>query len=287
MGRGLHLLLLMALVGLLAGCSPRRAVESLLLRGHFVRSVDIPYGDGPRQRLDVYRPRSAEGLAPVVVFLYGGRWQTGSKDDYRLLGDALTKRGLVAVIPDYRLYPDVIFPAWVEDAVEAVAWARENATRFGGDPEQIFVVGHSAGAHTAALLNLDGRYLAAAGVRSDDIAGYVSIAGPVGTVWTDPDVQALMGPPEDWPATYPATHVHGQARPLLLLHGGGDTTVGPGNSERLGARIREQGGCAPVVIYPGVGHVEIIVALSLPRFRGASVMNDLVQFIRSAPPCPK
>lgn len=286
-GRRIHLLILLALVGLVAGCSPRRAVEALLLRGHFVRSVDIPYGEGARHRLDVYQPRSAEGLAPVVVFLYGGRWQTGSKDEYRLLGDALTRRGLVAVVPDYRLYPEVIFPAWVEDAARAVAWARENATRFGGDPERIFVVGHSAGAHTAALLTLDARYLAAAGVQSHDMAGYVSIAGPVDTVWTDPDVQALMGPPENWPATYPATHVHGGAPPLLLLHGSGDMTVAAGNSERLAARIREQGGCAPVVIYPGVGHVQIIVALSVPRFRIVPVMDDLLQFIRSAPACPE
>lgn len=285
--RKIHLLILLALVGLTAGCSPRRAAESLLLRGHFVRTVDIAYGEGALHRLDVYRPRSAGGLAPVVVFLYGGRWQTGSRDEYRLLGDALTRRGLVAVVPDYRLYPEVIFPAWVEDAARAVAWVRENATRFGGDPERIFVVGHSAGAHTAVLLALDERYLAAVGVRSHDLAGYVSIAGPVDTAWTAPDVQALMGPPGNWPATYPATHVHGGAPPLLLLHGTGDRTVAAANSAGLAALIREQGGCARVVLYPGIGHVEIIVALSLPRFRIAPVLDDLLRFIESPPACPE
>jgi acetyl esterase/lipase len=286
-GRGVRLLIVLALVALTPACSPRRAAESLLLRGHFIRTADVAYGEDPRHRLDVYRPRAATGLAPVVVFLYGGRWQTGSRDEYRLLGDALTRRGLVAVVPDYRLYPEVIFPAWVEDAARAVAWTRENAVRFGGDPERIFVVGHSAGAHSAVLLALDERYLAAVGDGVENVAGFVSIAGPVDTSWTDPDVQALMGPPGGWPATHPRTYVRGGTPPLLLLHGTRDRTVAAANSERLAARIRGEGGCAHIVLYPGIGHVEIMVALSLPRFRIAPVMDDLLRFIESPRPCPE
>ncbi|MGI8872847.1 MAG: alpha/beta hydrolase [Egibacteraceae bacterium] len=284
--RRLLLVLVLALTGLATGCSPRRAAESLLLRGHFEVTVGVPYGAADRQRLDVYRPRSAAGEAPVVVFLYGGRWQSGSRDDYRLLGDALTRRGLVAVVPDYRLYPDVLFPAWVEDAARAVAWTRAHAARFGGDPDRIFVVGHSAGAHTAALLALDPRHLAGAGVGTMDIAGYVSIAGPVHIAWTDVDVQALMGPREGWPATYPATHVRGGAPPLLLLHGSDDSTVSVENSRRLAARLEAEGGCPAVVVYPGIGHIGIIVALSVPRLGIAPVMDGLVRFIRTTPSCP-
>ena len=284
----LRSLCLASLLGLTAACSSRQVAEALFLGDHFVRTPDVAYGSGARQRLDVYHPRAARQPLPVVVFLYGGRWQSGSKDDYRLLGDALTRRGWVAVVPDYRLYPGDRFPAWVEDAARAVRWTRDNVHRFGGDTARIFVAGHSAGGHTAALLALDERFLHDAGVPAGGVRGFVSLAGPVDTVWTDPDVQALMGPPEGWPATYPRSHVSGREPPLLLLHGGDDRTVSPTSSTRLAGRIRQHGGCARAVVYPGVGHVEIVVALSLPRLRIAPVIDDLEEFVRdpSARTCP-
>jgi acetyl esterase/lipase len=263
-----------------SGCSPRRAAETLLLGSDFVRTEGVSYGPEARQRLDVYRPKAVRAPAPVVVFLYGGRWNTGTRRDYRLLGDALTRRGWVAVVPDYRLAPAARFPAWVEDGARAVRWARDNAARIGGDSARIFVVGHSAGGHSAALLALDEHFLRDAGVPAGTVRGFVSLAGPVDTTWTDPDVQALMGPREGWPATYPATHVDGTEPPILLLHGRGDRTVAVENSQRLAARIRDRGGCARSVVYPGVGHVEIVVALSAPRLRIAPVLDDVAAFVR-------
>jgi acetyl esterase/lipase len=265
---------------LLAACSPRRVAESLLLGSHFALTQRVAYGPEARQELDVYRPLEARAPAPVVVFLYGGRWSSGSRDEYRLVGDALTRRGWVAVIPDYRLAPAASFPAWVEDGARAVRWARDNAARFGGDSARMFVVGHSAGGHTVALLALDEHFLRDAGVPAGAVKGFAALAGPVDTPWTDPDVQALMGPRAGWPATYPATHVDGAEPPLLLLHGGGDRTVSVQSSVRLAARIRERGGCSRAVVYPGVGHVQIVVALAAPRLGIATVLDDLDAFVR-------
>ncbi len=156
---------------LLAACSPRKLAEAVIPDSHFVLTRDVAYGNAPRQRLDVYRPRSARSAAPTVVFLYGGRWQHGSRTEYRLLGNALTRRGFVVVVPDYRLYPEVRFPAFVEDGAQAVRWTRNNAARFGIDTTQIFVMGHSAGAHTAALLALDERWLRGVGSHPARCAG--------------------------------------------------------------------------------------------------------------------
>lgn len=264
----------------ISACSPRRVAELFLLGGDFHLTSSLAYGDGVRQRLDVYRPRSSRQSAPVVVFLYGGRWQYGSKEEYRLLGDALTRRGVVAVVPDYRLYPRVRFPGWVEDAASAVRWVRDNIQRFGGDPGQIFLVGHSAGGHTVALLALDERYLKRVGVPRGAVRGFVSIAGPVATVWTDADVQALMGPREGWPETYPMTHIDGTEPPLLLLHGAKDKTVSAANSVRLAARIRERGGCARAIVYRGLNHVGIVIALSVPQLGIAPVLDDVMTFLR-------
>ena len=150
----------------------------------------------------------------------------------------------MAVVPDHRKYPDVGFPVWVEEAARAIRWVRDSIGKFGGDPRRIFVMGHSSGAHTATLLALDSHYLRNAGVPAAAVRGFISLAGPVATTWTDPDVQALMGPRELWPRTYPMDLVDGSAPPLLLLHGGRDRLVSPANSTRLAAHIRERGGCA-------------------------------------------
>jgi acetyl esterase/lipase len=256
----------------------------------FVRQADIAYGSGPRQRLDVYRPRAARGATrtPVVVFLHGGRWQRGSKNDYRLLGDTFTGRGWVVIVPDLRVYPDTVFPAWVEDAARAVRWTRDHAAELGGDPDRLFVVGHSSGAHTAALLALDERYLRAAGVPANVIRGVVSVAGPVDTTWTDPDVQALMGPRAGWPASYPATHLDAADPPLLLLHGASDRTVAPQNSVDLAARLQARGGCARAIVYRGVGHVAIVAPLLVPELGNRRILRDLAAFVQEPRmvPCP-
>lgn len=268
-----------ALTTIASACSSRRAAETLLLGNHFVLTKGISYGSNPANRLDVYRPRDSGQRSPVVVFLYGGRWQSGAKEEYRLVGDALTRRGIVVVIPDYRMYPDARFPAWVEDGARAVRWSVDNIRKFNGDSSRIFIIGHSAGAHTAALLALDERYLRAAGVAAQSVRGVVSMAGPVDTTWTDADVQALMGPPAGWPATYPASHIDGTEMPLLFLHGESDETVAQINSSRLNSRILERNGCARLISYPGVGHVEIVVALALPWLRRAPVVADILSFI--------
>ena len=239
----------------------------------------VAYGTDDRQRLDVYRPLARTSPAPVVIFLYGGRWKYGSRRDYLLIGNSFARRGWITVIPDYRLYPTVLFPGWVEDAAAAVRWTVDNIAGMGGDGARIFIVGHSAGGHTAALLALDERYLRDAGVASGTIAGFASIAGPVDTTWTAPDVQRLMGPPAGWPASYPATHLDGNEPPLLLLHGDADDVVSVGNSVRLAERIAARGGCAPLHTYRAVGHVDIALALGLPALVQARVIEDLASFL--------
>jgi len=279
--RLLLLALLPFLVGPGAACAPRHFAESVLLGNHYEIVRDVPYGPDPQERLDVYRPRRGARSVPVIVFLYGGRWQSGSKEEYRLLGDALTGEGVVAVVPDYRRYPKVRFPVWVKDAARAVRWVRDSIGAFGGDPGRIFVMGHSSGAHTATLLALDSHYLRDAGVPPSAVKGFISLAGPVATTWTDPDVQALMGPPNSWPLTYPMEQVDGSAPPLLLLHGGRDRLVSSDNSTRLAARIRERGGCAVVILYRGLDHIGIVLASALPQFNLAPVLRDVVGFVHA------
>jgi acetyl esterase/lipase len=266
----------------LAACDLRRVADAVFIGKQFTLSANIPYDSGARHSLDVYRPTGAAGTpAPVIVFLYGGRWETGAKNEYALAGDAITRRGYVAVIPDYRLAPAVKFPAWIDDAAHALRWVHDSVARYGGDTARIYVVGHSAGAHTATVLSLDDRYLLRAGVQPEMVKGYVSLAGPVDTVWTDADVQELMGPREGWPATYPMQLVSSTKHPpLLLLHGGKDETVLPANSIGLAARINKFGGSACAKIYPSLSHTSIVAAFMIPKLPIAPVMDDVISFVQ-------
>ena len=195
------LLLLVAATALLAGCSLSTIGTALVPRAGYTTRSDLAYGPLPRQTLDVYRPRGLPTPRPTVVFFYGGRWQSGSKEQYRLLAYTLTQRGYVVVIPDYRLHPQVEFPTFVEDAAHAVRWVRDHIREHGGDPDQVVLMGHSAGAHIAMLLTLDERYLRAVNVDPGDaIAGTVGLAGPYDFLpFEDQDVRDLMGPAEQWP----------------------------------------------------------------------------------------
>lgn len=268
-------------VVLLAGCSGLGALNAVIPRGGYTRTEGIAYGPGPRQRLDVYRPVGAD-TAPVVVFFYGGRWQGGERDDFRFAAQALTELGAVAVVPDYRLYPDTVFPAWVEDGAAVVRWVRENAADFGGDPDRIFLMGHSAGAHTAVLLALDKRYLRDAEVPRSAIRGAIGIAGPYDFLpFESADLRALFGPAAGWPATQPIRFVDGDEPPLLLLQAGSDETVDPHNAPNLEARVRAAGGRVQRIVYPRLGHVTILLALAAP-FRGlAPLWRDVGAFVRA------
>jgi acetyl esterase/lipase len=123
----------------LGGCSAAGILNAAVSHQSFRAENGLPYGNAPRQRLDVYMPTAGTRQTgchgrPVVVFFYGGSWQTGSRSDYLFVGAALASRGFVAVLPDYRTWPDVAFPGFIDDAAAAVRWTRDHAAEFGGDP---------------------------------------------------------------------------------------------------------------------------------------------------------
>jgi acetyl esterase/lipase len=266
---------------LLTGCGGVGALNALIPRGGWTRTEGIAYGLHPRQQLDVYRPRDARTPRPVVVFFYGGRWDSGARDLYPFVGEALTARGAVVIVPDYRLYPSVVFPAFVEDAALAVRWARENAARWNGDPDRILLVGHSAGAHLALLLALDERYLRDAGVPQSAIRGAVGIAGPYDFLPLDEDLRPIFGPPEQWPDTQPIRFVDGDEPPILLLSAGADRVVDGHNAPNLAARIREMGGRVQHIEYPRLGHLSVLLALAHPLRRLGPVRRDVGAFLRA------
>lgn len=238
------------------------------------------YGPDPRQRLDVYAPVAGPARAPVIVFFYGGSWNSGDRAGYRFVAQAFAARGFVVVVPDYRLVPAVRFPAFVDDGAAAVRWTVDHVAAAGGDPTRIAVVGHSAGAHIALLLALDRGYTDRAGAPGA-IRAAVGIAGPYDFLPLDkPASIAAFGDAPDKAATQPIRFARADAPPALLLAGDADDTVRPRNSIALDAALRAAGARSELKIYPGVGHIGILLAISKP-FRGkADVVERTSGFLR-------
>jgi acetyl esterase/lipase len=272
---------------LLHFCSPMATLNALAPRDGITLTRDIAYGDGPRRTLDVYAPRSAVTPAPVLVFFYGGGWASGSKETYRFVGAALAARGVLVVIPDYRLYPEVRFPAFMDDAATAVAWAHANAASFGGDAHRLFLMGHSAGGQIAALLALDAGYLRSVDLSPErDVCGVIGLAAPYDFLpLDDAAAKAIFGAEADWPWSQPINHVSAQAPPMLLLAGRGDNTIDPGSTLRFAARLRAAGGIVRDELYPDVGHRTLIAAFAGPLVFLAPVREATLRFVEAHGAC--
>jgi acetyl esterase/lipase len=269
----------------LAGCAPARLLNATIRTSDLEITRDVPYAPGPRGGLDVYRPRGGTDRLPLIVFLYGGSWRMGNKAMYRFVAAGLARRGAVVMVPDYRLYPEVQFPAFLQDNARAVAWAIVHAAEYGADPDAVFVMGHSAGAYNAAMLALDPRWLAAEGADRGRLAGVVGLAGPYDFLpITDPEIIPVFAAAGDGAATQPVTYADGQNPPLLLLAGDADTTVRPRNTAALAARVEAAGGPVQQKIYSGLGHLGIVMAFA-PLFRGrAPVLEDVSAFVAAHRP---
>lgn len=266
-----------------AACSPLTVFDRLVPkdRGGALVAKDLAYGSGPRQRLDVYAPRGACGRPrPVVVFFYGGSWNSGTRAGYAFVGRALAAQGFVTAVPDYRLVPEVRYPAFVEDGAAAVRWITANAANYCGDGESVVLMGHSAGAYIAAMLAVDRRWL---GDTRKAVKALVGLAGPYDFLPLDVDAsRAAFGQVSDPSETQPVTWAGVGDPPALLLYGQDDTVVRPRNSETLAARLRAGGVAVHERAYRKLGHVGILLALARP-FRGrAPVLNDVSAFVRQS-----
>lgn len=265
---------------LFAGCSPLGIVNGLVPKETYRRTSGLAYGPHERQSLDVYRPAVALPAAPVIVFFYGGNWNAGNRGDYLFAGEALASKGFVAVLPDYRLYPEVRFPDFLHDSAAAVRWTLEHIGEFGGDAARVFLMGHSAGAYNAAMLALNPEYMRASKVDPARVRGLIGLAGPYDFLpLTGPVTKAVFGFPDTPLNTQPIQFASAGAPPALLITGDNDEVVDPGNSARLAARLRQHGVGVREIVYPDVSHSALVGALAAPLRRFAPVLDDVAAFI--------
>ena len=263
----------------LTACSGVELLNASITRDGYTVTRDLAYGPNARQKLDIYVPQHARN-APVIVFYYGGSWQMGSKDDYRFLGQALTEQGFVTVIANYRLYPEVSYPVFVEDSARAFAYAHAHISEYGGDANHMFVAGHSAGAYNALMVGGDPQYLKAAGGDPRWVKGIIGIAGPYDFLpFTDDTIKALFSTAPDR-ATMPINHIHGKIPPVMFAVGDADDIVDPRNSYRVKAKLDRLHSPVVVHTYPDTGHIGIILSLAQGFRERTPLLSDITDFVK-------
>jgi len=274
--------------GALSACSSLSAVNALTPSDTYAVQENIAYGPAARNRLDVYEPRAGDsGLPPangypVVVFFYGGTWTSGSRADYRFVGEALASRGIVTIIADYRLYPEVRYPDFLRDCALAVAWARREVARYDGDARRLYIMGHSSGAYNAAMLALDARWLTAAGIAPSALAGWIGLAGPYDFFpMTNVEAQPVFFHPNYPRGSQPMEYASDAAPRTFLGAAESDTVVNPErNTRQLAQKLGAAGVPVVLKIYPNAGHATLIGAFSRPLRNVAPVLDDVVAFVR-------
>jgi acetyl esterase/lipase len=277
--------------GALVACAPLPTLNALgTAGGGYASREGVPYGPLARQRLDIYTPKAQApaGGWPMAVFFYGGSWNTGERADYQFVGMALAAHGVLTLVADYRLYPGVRYPDFLNDSAQALAFGLTEGARLGANPKRIFVMGHSAGAYNAAMLALDPRWLAATGHSPDELAGWIGLAGPYDFFPTDnvdaqpvffhPNYPTHAQPIEFGSANTPRTFL---AAPIK------DALVSPTRStQSLAKRLQAAGVPVTLKMYARASHSTLIGAMAWPLRWIAPVHADVLAFIESAPARP-
>ena len=278
---------LLAAATLINGACTQVGLFAANVPSHFngAKRIDnIAYGEAPLQKLSLHIPPSATEStpAPVLVFFHGGRWSDGYKEQYKFVSDAFVQEGYIVALADYRKYPDVKFPAFVEDAAAALAWVHNNIGEYHGDTARLYLAGHSSGAHMAALVATDPQYLGAHDLNRDIIAGFAGLSGPYAFVPEEPDLKDMFGPPERYPLMRAPNYVDGGQPPMLLLHGLDDETVVLKNAEKLRDAIEGEGGQVTLKTYEGIDHIETVGSLMWFWSYKAPVKEDMLEFFQQA-----
>jgi acetyl esterase/lipase len=272
----------------LAACSGTGTLNALTPSSTHTRTVGLAYGDGPREKFDAYTPVGSppDGGWPVVVFFYGGSWNSGERKQYEFVGEALASRGVLTLVPDYRLYPEVRYPDFLKDSAKAVAWALEKSASLGGNPKRVFVMGHSAGGYNAAMVALDPRWLQESGHAPRELAGWVGIAGAYDFFPTEnPQVQPVFFHPN-----YPANALPielplaGSPRTFLGAAKKDDLVYPDRNTLALAAKLQAADVPVRVRLYNRVNHMTVIGVFAQPLRWLAPVLKDVAAFVKGEAP---
>ncbi len=271
-----------------SACSPIKVLNTLVPENGYELVSAVEYGENARQKLDIYLPKAANKstksasatLKKVIIFYYGGNWDSGERADYKFAAEALVSHGYIVVIPDYRVYPEVLFPGFMADPVSAAKWVKTNIKKYQGDASKVFLAGHSAGAHIAVMMAINPEYLAEASLKPNDFAGVIGLAGPYDFLpLTSKRLKVIFGAEAQRWKSQPINFVDGKNPPLFLAIGSKDNTVWPRNSINLTKKIKEKNGLVEMHEFAGYGHVDMVTKLAKPLRGNGELLKSVINFI--------
>ena len=266
-----------------SACSPIKVLNSLVPENGYELVSGVEYGTNARQKLDIYLPKATEkstALKKVIIFYYGGNWDSGERADYKFAAEALVGHGYIVVIPDYRVYPEVLFPGFMADPVSAAKWVKTNIKKYNGDANKVFLAGHSAGAHMAVMMAINPEYLAEASLKPNDFAGVIGLAGPYDFLPLKSDrLKIIFGPEAEQWKSQPINFVDGKNPSLFLAVGMKDNTVWPRNTFNLAKKIKEKNGLVEVHEFASYGHVDMVSTLAKPLRGNGELLKSVTTFI--------
>jgi acetyl esterase/lipase len=243
---------------------------------------DLPYItgdpiDAEKQKLDIYRPRTAAGL-PVLVFYHGGAWVRGDRKQYPFLGNRFAREGYVVVVPSYRLAPKHPHPAQVEDAAAALAWVVKNIAEHGGDPRRITLAGHSAGGHLASLLVTNEQWLRAHGLDATAVRAVAALSAPLDLTPIAAGSSRVFGSdPAVLRAASPQQHVRTTLPRFLVTYCQWDYAILPQQAEAFHAALTKAGARSRLVYVPGENHISEIASITKESDPTAASLLELLK----------
>ena len=272
--------LILLLIFFSTGCSPLKIADVLSPYSGYEVTTNVPYGTLERQKLDIYRPTKSQNTKDIIIFIYGGSWKSGEKSDYRFIAQPFSENGFTTVIPNYRLYPEVRFPDFNKDVAKAVAWVHRNLSNSTG-PKNIVLVGHSAGAHIAALISLDPKYLEVEGLSPSIIKTWVSLAGPLAfnplkTNSIRPIFETIK---DDIKQAQPINFSRKNSRPAVLFHGKKDTTVYEKNSILTAMALKKNENKVIQKSFASIGHIGLLLSIAKPDLFGVDLVKEITHSI--------
>lgn len=287
-------LVILMMVSLLCGCTQMglfglNSLARINTDNRVTRNIQYGVDDNDWQTLDVYQPTPSTQTPrlkdnvqrPVIMFLYGGGWTTGKKSQYYFAAAAFTRLGYVVAVPDYVKYPEGKFPQFINDGALSVKWVKDNIADYGGNPDEVFIVGHSAGAHLGALLLADPQYLNKQGLSAKDVKGFAGLAGPYSFTPKRKPYTQVFAPASNYPQMNVVNFVDGDEPPMLLAHGANDSTVEVGNLQRLAKVLEQHNVTHKTAIYDKMSHTKILLSLHPSWNKKHSTVKDIHVFFQS------
>lgn len=257
-----------------------KTINGLAKLGDYSVHKNISYTEKPDNQLDIYVP--SKDIKAVIVFYYGGCWgncTSKNKADYLFIADTLTKQGYAVVIPDCRQYPDVKFHDIMDDAEASFLWSINHLQEYKIETDNIYVMGHSSGAHVAAMLVDNKKYIVE---DRKKINGFIGLAGPYDFYPFDKEdayLYDLFSSQNNYYASQPINHIDGNEPPHLILHGKNDKTVFTHNAVNITQKLKQNNTEHQLVLFEKMKHVNILVSLSKPLRKNSKVLKHINSFI--------